>query len=222
MPPCPYKVLSVPKTATLSDIKLAYRKLALQLHPDTNGGDAIKSEKFKSVSAAYEILSNATERKKYENEQMWRQQWPTGVHRHPQWSGGFHHHQSHTAFDEEEWMAYHFGIDEVDFDIFEDDSFIFTKKGFGKAPGNRTSKKKSVNPKRGRSHFTTMSADDIDNIMNMSRGNTDKTRRAASPKNFNAKRDKNYQSHSPPPSTGPKKPHRRGRSRKKQSDCIVS
>jgi len=61
-----YKVLGVDKTADEHQIKAAYRKLARKYHPDVNQGDASSEEKFKDVSEAYEVLSDADKRQKYD------------------------------------------------------------------------------------------------------------------------------------------------------------
>lgn len=61
-----YKVLGVSKDASSSDIKKAYRKLAKELHPDTNKGDASSEERFKEVSEAYDVLSDDKKRKEYD------------------------------------------------------------------------------------------------------------------------------------------------------------
>ncbi|WP_157248775.1 molecular chaperone DnaJ [Nonomuraea typhae] len=61
-----YAVLGVPKTATADEIKKAYRKLARQYHPDTNQGDTAKEAKFKEISEANDILSDAKRRKEYD------------------------------------------------------------------------------------------------------------------------------------------------------------
>jgi molecular chaperone DnaJ len=58
-----YAALGVGKDASAADIKKAYRKLARDLHPDTNPGG---EERFKDVSAAYDVLSDATKRKEYD------------------------------------------------------------------------------------------------------------------------------------------------------------
>ena len=57
-----YKVLGVDKKAGADEIKKKYRTLARELHPDKNKGDAAKEEKFKCISEAYEILSDAKKR----------------------------------------------------------------------------------------------------------------------------------------------------------------
>lgn len=61
-----YEVLGVPKTATADELKKAYRKLAMQYHPDRNQGNAEAEAKFKEVSEAYEVLSNDQKRKTYD------------------------------------------------------------------------------------------------------------------------------------------------------------
>jgi molecular chaperone DnaJ len=61
-----YKVLGVSKTAEADEIKKAYRKLARQYHPDSNGGDAKAEARFKEVSEAYEVLGDPKKRKEYD------------------------------------------------------------------------------------------------------------------------------------------------------------
>lgn len=61
-----YKVLGVPPEATPKEITKAYRQLARKLHPDQNPGDAAAEERFKEVSAAYEVLGDATKRTEYD------------------------------------------------------------------------------------------------------------------------------------------------------------
>lgn len=61
-----YAVLGVSKDATADEIKKTYRKLARELHPDKNPGDAKAEERFKSVSEAYDVLSDASKRKEYD------------------------------------------------------------------------------------------------------------------------------------------------------------
>jgi molecular chaperone DnaJ len=61
-----YEVLGVSKSADESEIKKAYRKLALQYHPDKNPDNAAAEEKFKEAAAAYEVLSNAEKKSQYD------------------------------------------------------------------------------------------------------------------------------------------------------------
>ncbi len=61
-----YEVLGVEKTAGKDDIKKAYRKLAIQYHPDKNAGNAEAEEKFKEATEAYEVLSDEKKRKAYD------------------------------------------------------------------------------------------------------------------------------------------------------------
>jgi molecular chaperone DnaJ len=61
-----YDVLGVSRTATEDEIKKAYRKLALQHHPDRNHGDAEAAEKFKEATEAFEVLIAAEKRERYD------------------------------------------------------------------------------------------------------------------------------------------------------------
>jgi molecular chaperone DnaJ len=61
-----YAVLGVAKEATDKEITKAYRKLARQLHPDANPGDAAAEERFKEVSAAYDVVGDADRRTEYD------------------------------------------------------------------------------------------------------------------------------------------------------------
>lgn len=61
-----YEILGVSKTASQDEIKKAYRKVAMQFHPDRNPGDKAAEEKFKEAAEAYEILSDSDKRAQYD------------------------------------------------------------------------------------------------------------------------------------------------------------
>lgn len=62
----PYKELGVARGASAAEIKSAYRKLAKQLHPDSNPGDKAAEERFKRVTAAFDILGDAAKKAKFD------------------------------------------------------------------------------------------------------------------------------------------------------------
>ncbi|KAH9147321.1 hypothetical protein AeRB84_009033, partial [Aphanomyces euteiches] len=61
-----YEVLGIGRDASAPEIKKAFRKLSLKLHPDKNPGDEDAAKKFAEVASAYEVLSDETKRKKYD------------------------------------------------------------------------------------------------------------------------------------------------------------
>ena len=62
----PYEVLGVGRNANADEIKKAYRKLAIKHHPDKNPGDQAAEEKFKEAASAYEILSDAEKKARFD------------------------------------------------------------------------------------------------------------------------------------------------------------
>ena len=64
---CYYQVLDVPETADEKELKKAFRKLAIKLHPDKNADDPQAKEKFQELNEAYEVLKDPHERAWYDS-----------------------------------------------------------------------------------------------------------------------------------------------------------
>jgi len=61
-----YEMLGVAREASADDLKKAYRKLAMQFHPDRNPGDKAAEVKFKEISEAYDVLKDEQKRAAYD------------------------------------------------------------------------------------------------------------------------------------------------------------
>jgi DnaJ-class molecular chaperone len=69
-----YKVLGVKSNASKAEIKKSYRTLAKKYHPDANNGSKKAENKFKTISVAYEILSDKNKRSNYDRERSYKKQ----------------------------------------------------------------------------------------------------------------------------------------------------
>jgi len=78
-----YEILGIGRSAEPEEIKKAYRKLAMQYHPDKNPGDKTAEEKFKEIGEAYAVLSDPQKRRQYD--QFGR----SGMRGNGGFSGGF-------------------------------------------------------------------------------------------------------------------------------------
>ena len=65
-----YYILGVNQSATIDDVKKAYRKLSLKFHPDKNEGDPFFTDRFKEIQEAYETLSDSTRRSVYDKKKF--------------------------------------------------------------------------------------------------------------------------------------------------------
>ena len=61
-----YSILEIERTASADEIKKAYRKKAMELHPDRHGGDKEKEAAFKKLNEAYSVLSDADKKSHYD------------------------------------------------------------------------------------------------------------------------------------------------------------
>jgi len=113
-----YKTLGVAQNASAEDIKKAYRKLALETHPDRNPGDSRAEERFKRVNEAYGVLSDPQKRSQYDEYQR------IGFHERPgrPAQGGF-------GYSQEEIFRDFFGSRQAQ-DVFAEMQREFQRMGF--------------------------------------------------------------------------------------------
>lgn len=114
-----YKILGIEKTASESEIKQAYRRLAMKYHPDRNPGDLTSESKFKEINEAYECLGDKEKRQNYDN----------GIaNGNPFANRGNNQHAFHQSFDFSEMF-----------------NNIFGQTTFNFGPNGRASRQQSVN-----------------------------------------------------------------------------
>src|SRR5579871_4569667 len=111
-----YETLGVTRAASDEEIKKAYRRLAIQYHPDRNPGDKQAEEKFKEINEAYQVLSDADKRGQYDR-------FGHAAFQGPQGGGGF------GGFDFSQ------GFEDVFSDIFGD--FFGTGRGRSRSRSRR-------------------------------------------------------------------------------------
>jgi curved DNA-binding protein len=138
-----YDILGIPKTASVDEIKQAYRKLARKYHPDLNPGVKSAEEKFKDIGEAYEVLSDAGKRSKYDQFGKYWQQ------------GGFQGNRSSARDPYNPPPNYDRGNypNEVDFSQYSDfqefvDQLLGKFQTGGREPDPRSPQPQRPNPKR--------------------------------------------------------------------------
>ncbi|MEI8053655.1 MAG: molecular chaperone DnaJ [Bacteroidota bacterium] len=108
-----YEILGVSKTASQDEIKKAYRKVAMQFHPDRNPGDKTAEDKFKEAAEAYEVLNDTDKKSQYDR-------------------------FGHNAFNQNRGGGSSYGGGGMNMDdIFNQFGDIFGDEGFGSFFGNR-------------------------------------------------------------------------------------
>ncbi len=135
-----YDILGVSKTASATEIKSQYRKLARKYHPDLNKDDKDAAEKFKEVSLAYDILGDKKKREQYDNNEIDAEGKPTGFGASGFNSGfnGFNNNSSYHTYSSG-------GFDGAGFDfssLFGED--IFSQFNMGARGGARARKGQDV------------------------------------------------------------------------------
>lgn len=222
-----HKILSVGRNASLQEIKSAYRRLALKLHPDTNGGDTEKSERFKQVNEAYTYL---TDPKSKEFESFDADDVPFyGKKHHYRHTSSSHWNPFQSPFQNvkndqrrrgnpdffqefEEWDDFEF----FDFEEGEEVTFGFDKNGKAKTSrknsGNKGKKKKNQR-KSSKDPFSGFTAEDIEDIIRNS-SSSHNNHRARSPFKNNKKSSESSPRY--------KKSSRSRRRRGDNDDCTIS
>ena len=122
----PYEILGVARTASQDEIKKAYRALAKKLHPDVNPGDQAVEQRFKDVSAAYDLLSDKERRRQFDAGEI-------GADGSPRQHGPFRH-----QYRKDSAGGFDFGAGGIDIDDLFSDLF---------GRGRRTQARQQASPK---------------------------------------------------------------------------
>ncbi len=129
----PYSILGVARGASEKDVKSAYRKLAKELHPDTNTGNPQATERFSEVTRAYDLLSDKDKRARFDRGEI-------DIDGNPAFGGGgfggFGGGSGHGGFRADGFEGFGGGTENIDLgNIF--DGLFGGRGGFGAGPGGR-------------------------------------------------------------------------------------
>ena len=101
-----YADLGVQKDASADEIKKAYRKLAFKYHPDQNPGDKVAEEKFKRITAAYDVLGDEEKRRQYDNAGFNPFEQTQTYDSEPRWQNPYYTYTYHYEYKKTPTFAY--------------------------------------------------------------------------------------------------------------------
>lgn len=137
-----YDLLWVDKGSTNDEIKKAYRKKAMEYHPDRNKGDAKAEKKFKDINEAYSTLSDSSKKKQYD--MFWKTWWAAWWNPFGWWSAGSYSSSWFWGFEDMFWWAWWSSAQSWGFDFNIEDLFWWASTGWRKTRTRQEEPKEPV------------------------------------------------------------------------------